>query len=142
MMKANVAFVSCVKMKADRPLPAKDLYISPWFRMARAYAEQHARKWFILSAAHGVVHPDVVIEPYDVTLNGASVEDRSHWASVVRQQFDVMERDLCGSKAIILAGKNYRRGLITPLERMFGEVEVPMEGLMLGQQLSWLSKRT
>jgi hypothetical protein len=43
---------------------------------------------------------------------------------------------------VILAGLNYRRGLITPLENMYGTVEVPMEGLMMGQQLSWLSKRT
>jgi len=30
----DVALVSCVKMKADRPMPAKDLYISPLFRGA------------------------------------------------------------------------------------------------------------
>jgi len=53
----------------------------------------------------------------------------------------VRERELCGRKAIILAGLNYRRGLITPLLDYYGEVEVPMEGLMLGQQLSWLSRR-
>jgi len=141
-MKADVAFVSCVKMKADRPMMAKDLYISPWFRMARAYVEKNAKKWFILSAAHGFVHPDVVIEPYDATLNGATVERRSAWAQMVSRQLDGRERELCGTKAIILAGLNYRRGLITPLQKMYGTVEVPMEGLMIGQQLSWLSKRT
>jgi hypothetical protein len=141
-MMADVAFVSCVKSKVDHPAPAKDLYMpSAWFRKARAYAERNARRWYILSAAHGVLHPDVLIEPYDVTLNGASVEDRGYWTSVVRQQFEMMERDLCGDRAIILAGKNYRRGLITPLLRTFGDVEVPMEGLMMGQQLQWLSRR-
>jgi hypothetical protein len=37
-MKADVAFASRVKMKADRPLPANDLYVSPWFDMAHPYA--------------------------------------------------------------------------------------------------------
>ena len=41
-MKADVAFVSCVKTKADRSMMAKDLYISPWFKMARAYVEKNA----------------------------------------------------------------------------------------------------
>ncbi len=67
-MKADVAFISCVKAKADRPMPAKDLYVSPWFHMARGYVERHAHRWFILSAAHCLVPPDFVIEPYDLTL--------------------------------------------------------------------------
>src|ERR1700751_3886226 len=31
----DVRLVACVKTKADRPMPAKHLSISPWFRMAR-----------------------------------------------------------------------------------------------------------
>ena len=141
-MKADTAFVSCVKSKLDHAAPAKDLYMpSAWFQKARAYAEKHARTWYILSAKHGCIHPDTVIEPYEATLNGLGVEKRAAWARMVSKQFDDLERDLCGSKAVILAGLSYRRGLITPLEKMYGEVEVPMEGLMMGEQLSWLNWR-
>jgi hypothetical protein len=42
MFTADVALVACVKTKADHPVPAKDLYVSPWFRMARAYAERRS----------------------------------------------------------------------------------------------------
>jgi hypothetical protein len=137
-VKADVAFVSCVKMKVDHPAPAKDLYVSPWFRMARAYVERNARSWFILSAAHGLVDPGRVIEPYDVTLNRMGREDQRGWTRLVKNQLN--RTDLCGGMAVILAGLNYRRGLITPLLDRFGEVEVPMNGLTMGRQLSWLSR--
>jgi hypothetical protein len=57
----RVAFVSCVKTKADSARPAEQLYISPWFVMARRYAYSIADRWFILSAAYGLVEPDRVI---------------------------------------------------------------------------------
>jgi hypothetical protein len=43
-----------------------------------------------------------------------------------------------GGQAIVLAGVNYRRHLEMPLLDRFAEAEIPMSGLMLGQQLSWL----
>ncbi|SDK38577.1 DUF6884 domain-containing protein [Bradyrhizobium ottawaense] len=138
--KADVAFVSCVKTKANRPMPAKDFYLSPWFRLARRYVEKNAHRWYILSAAHGCIHPEDIIDPYDVTLNGASAADRGYWAVVVRDQFDKLGPNLSGERAIIFAGLNYRRDLISPLLRTFDEVQVPMEGLKMGQQLSWLTK--
>ncbi len=142
-MKADLVLVSCVKSKVDHPAPAKDLYLrSAWFRKARTFAEAKAKQWFILSAAHGLLHPDTVIEPYDATLNGTGLEQRSAWAHMVKKQLTEREREreLCGNRVIVLAGLNYRRGLISPLEKMYGSVEVPMEGLMMGQQLSWLGR--
>jgi hypothetical protein len=135
----RVAFVSCVKLKDDRPRQARDLYVSPWFVMARRYAERNADCWFILSAAYGLVGPDRVIEPYDRTLNKMSIDERRGWAKLVVKQIDLAR--VRGDEAIVLAGINYRRHLEMPLLDRFKEVEVPMSGLMLGQQLSWLSKR-
>lgn len=132
----TVAFVSCVKTKADRPLPAKDLYISPWFRMAREYARRNADRWFILSAGAGLLHPDRVTDPYDLTLNGLGVKLRKEWTAMVQAQ---LERErIVGTKAIVLAGTNYREFLMPTLRMLFSDVDVPMEGLMMGQQLSWM----
>ncbi|ARQ95295.1 hypothetical protein [Bradyrhizobium phage BDU-MI-1] len=135
----RIAFVSCVKTKADRPLPAQDLYISPWFRMAREYARQNADRWFILSASAGLVNPHRVTDPYDLTLNGLGVKLQKDWAEMVIDQLKL--HGIWGQKAIVLAGKNYRQFLMPELIYRFGQVEVPMEGLMMGQQLSWLSRR-
>jgi hypothetical protein len=76
----TVAFLSCVKLKDDRPRQARDLYVSPWFVMARRFAERNADRWFILSAAYGLVDPERVIEPYDRTLKKMKIEERRGWA--------------------------------------------------------------
>ena len=139
-MKADVAFVSCVKLKVDHPAPARDLYMrSPWFRGARRYAERQAHSWFILSAAHGLLDPDYEIAPYDLSINWMKDQDRHDWSMLVIRQ--MADRGLFGDRAIVLAGKNYRQHLINPLILCFKQIDVPMEGLMMGQQLQWLSRR-
>lgn len=67
-MVGTICLVSCVGTKRATPTPAKDLYQSDWFTKARTYAKSIG-SWFILSAKYGVVHPDEVIEPYEMTLN-------------------------------------------------------------------------
>ena len=57
-------------------MAAKDLYISDWFVKARAHVEQAGNEWFILSAEHGLVHPENVIAPYERTLNAMGIADR------------------------------------------------------------------
>ncbi len=89
-MKADVAFVSCVKLKVDHPAPARDLYMrSPWFRGARRYAERQAHSWFILSAAHGLLDPDYEIAPYDLSINWMKDQDRHDWSMLVIRQGSV-----------------------------------------------------
>ncbi len=73
-MGKNNFLVSCVKPKRGYPSPAKDLYLSDWFKKAFRYASQNADEWFILSAKYFLVLPDQVIEPYDLTLKSMSVE--------------------------------------------------------------------
>jgi hypothetical protein len=134
----TVAFVSCVKTKSDRKAPARELYTSPWFRMAKIYARRHAENWFILSAAHGLIKPGKVIEPYEVTLNRMTAAERKSWSMRVIDQID--ELGLMGDRAIVLAGERYREHLMVPLHARFKDVDIPMDGLMMGEQLSWLSR--
>jgi len=67
-------------------------------------------------------------------------EQRRAWARRVLAQ--VGESILPGSHVIILAGRKYREFLVDPLTRRGYFVEVPMEGLGIGQQLQWLDKHT
>jgi hypothetical protein len=139
-MKADLALVSCVKLKIDHPAPAKDLYMrSQWFRGARRYAQEHAKSWFILSALRGLVDPETVIEPYEQSLNGADIDERHEWTMKVIRQ--IAEKELFGDRVVVLAGLHYRQLLINPLILRFKQMDVPMEGLMMGQQLQWLSRR-
>src|SRR5687767_6111885 len=83
-LSMRVALVSCVKSKLDRTAPAKDLYTSPLFRALRNYAERHSDRWYILSAEHGLLDPERVIEPYERTVNSMSMLARQEWAHRVQ----------------------------------------------------------
>ena len=78
----RVALVSCSAIKAAQTEKARDLYRSPLFKKALAYAERHFDEVRILSAKHGVVHPDERIDPYDQKLDRAS--DVVAWGLRVR----------------------------------------------------------
>jgi hypothetical protein len=62
-MTTTVYLVSCVARKRHVAAPAKDLYLSVWFRKARAYVESFGCPWFILSAERGLVRPDQILAP-------------------------------------------------------------------------------
>lgn len=68
-MVEKVILISCAKTKRNTPSAAKDLYQSDLFRSMRRYAEENADTWYILSAKHGVLQPDTIIDPYEKTLN-------------------------------------------------------------------------
>ena len=130
--------VSCVSQKLPVSAPAKDLYISSLFCKARSYVEGKGQPWFILSAKHGLVHPEQVIEPYDLTLNNLGIRDRRQWAEGVLSQ---LEPHLGHTEGIIfLAGHRYREFLEQALVQRGVSVSVPMEGLKIGEQLSWLNQ--
>jgi len=137
-MARTIALVACVGKKESTPKPAGDLYCSDWFRKASAYARRVANEWYILSAKYGLVAPDRVIRPYDETLKAIPAAARREWAKrVLHDLCEVLEP---GDRVIILAGKGYRADLVLPIREMGCVVEVPMKGLRIGEQLSWLKQ--
>lgn len=128
--------VSCVGKKRGYPAQAKELYASEWFFRARAFVERKGCPWFILSARWGLVAPEQGIEPYEQTLNDMPIAERRQWANRVQRQ---MEESLpAGGRCVVLAGLRYREFLMDYLTQRFN-VEVPMKGLAIGQQLRWLA---
>lgn len=136
--RSSLVLVSCVKSKLSRAAPARELYTSPLFQKMRAFAENSGAPWFILSAQHGLVAPDVEIAPYELTLNKMGIDQRRAWADRV---LTALVPHLEGiERVVFLAGMPYREFLVGPLEQRGVTVEVPMEGLSIGNQLSWLSR--
>lgn len=133
---SRVYLVACVSQKKDGSDQAQHLYTSPLFQKARAYALRHADRWYILSAKHGLVSPEQVIDPYETTLNRMPVAERRAWAERVSKQ--LAEVLTLGDDVVFLAGKHYREGVAEGLECHGHKVEIPMEGLTIGRQLSWL----
>jgi hypothetical protein len=136
---ATIALVACVGKKTALPMPAQDLYISPWFRKASAYASRVADRWYILSAKYGLVDPRTVIAPYDETLNRMPAAERRAWAR--RVLADLRQVLAPGDRVVFLAGQRYREGLVGAVRAMGCTVEIPMEGLKIGEQLAWLKQR-
>nr|WP_235955196.1 DUF6884 domain-containing protein [Sphingobium psychrophilum] len=132
-----VYLVACVAAKLDHAAEARELYISPWFRKARAYAEHTGSPWLILSAKHGLIDPGTVIEPYDATLGAMDAPARCLWGARVLDELarvvDVV------APLIVLAGRSYRDPLWPSIA---ARATAPMEGLGIGQQLAWLSRAT
>jgi len=133
-----VALVSCVKSKLDRPAPARDLYTSPLFRLSRSHAERHADAWFVLSALHGLVPPNRVIEPYEVTLNTMKAPERRVWAAKVHRQMRDAGLLETGVSFLWLAGQRYR-GYLSERLAAFPQ-EDPLRGLGIGKRLAALSR--
>lgn len=131
--------VSCVGQKRGEPSPAGDLYQSDWFRKAKVYAEQKGDRWYILSAEHGLLDPETVVEPYERTLNTMGIDTRRQWAV---QAFEQIKQEVPKGKVVILAGQRYREYLEPILLEAGYYVEVPMRGLGIGQQLAWLMEHT
>jgi len=136
--EGSVYLVSCVGAKRPTATAAKDLYISDWFVKARRHVERTGCPWFILSAEHGLVPPDEVIAPYEKTLNTMSAGERRRWARrVIGQMAELMP---AAKHIVFLAGARYREGLTEYLQQRGVVVDVPMQGLRIGEQISWLGR--
>lgn len=132
---AKVVLLSCVKSKRSSRSRAEDLYTSALFRKSLAFAKTlNPDHIFILSAKHGLLKLDQRIDPYELTLNRMGVSERRTWAEKVLGQLS-KHTDLQRDRFVFLAGQRYREGL-TPHMR---HVSVPMEGMLFGEQLSWLT---
>jgi hypothetical protein len=135
----TVGLVGCASQKLKRPgagprtlrLPA----VQEGLRLRRA----HLRRWYLLSAKHGLVHPDTVLEPYDMRLgtNHRTSPPIHQWDARVKEQLDAELAGLANVTLVALAGEQYR----IAVHNSRWPVEIPMKGLGIGQQLGWLTEK-
>ena len=88
MKNIKIALISCTKLKQFYPCEAQEMYLlSQLFKKASYYIKrQNYDKWFILSAKYGLLNPNDIIEPYDLTLNNMKSEDIKKWSQKVFNQ--------------------------------------------------------
>lgn len=131
-----VYLIACVSQKLDRRARAADLYRSDWFRKARTYVEETGERWFILSAAHGLVKPTQRLAPYDATLRDLSAAERRLWGEKTTRQLRRAIGPRYAGPIVFLAGRLYRE----PLLAFAGDrASIPMLGMGIGQQKAWLA---
>lgn len=134
----RIGLVGCVKEKRAVAAEAQNLYISALFRGRRRYVESTCDSWFVLSALHGLVRPQTILDPYDVTLVGASRQRKREWAETVLGQIDHQLGSVFGAVIEVHAGADYRDwGLVDGLGARGAMVSVPAAGLTQGRQLAF-----
>lgn len=129
-----IYFIACSFTKLDRAAPACDLYQGQAFKAARQIAEQNRADYWILSAKHGLIHPDTITAPYDEYLASMSKAQRTAWGLMVCEQIKAAQ--LTSRDAVILAGKHYA----APIAHLFPTLSLPLAGLGIGQQLRKLKQ--
>lgn len=135
----RVALLGCGKQKAARTCRASEMYRSVLFRAGLRYAIDTCDRVLILSAKHGLLEPDQVIEPYDETLP-RDRPGRDAWGLRVGGQLDAAVPDL-DAEIIVLAGERYADAISTDPDHPDGaryfNWEEPLRGLGIGERLAW-----
>jgi cytoplasmic iron level regulating protein YaaA (DUF328/UPF0246 family) len=133
----KIVLISCVSKKLHHKSKAQNLYVSPLFKKNLQYAKSlNADNIFILSAKYGLLRLNEEIEPYDKTLNKMRSNEIKEWAKFVLNQLK-KSTDLENDEFVFLAGNNYRKFLLSHIKHY----NIPMQGLSIGKQLQWLTKR-
>jgi hypothetical protein len=132
---SKYALINCTKLKKDFPCSAKEMYLeSQLFRKAVQYiSNQNYDDWFILSAKHGLLYKDTLIEPYDITLNNMNALQRKKWSKDVFEQLIKLEPQ----QFDFYAGQKYREYLIPLLEDSGIQYQIPLVGKGIGEQLKF-----
>lgn len=138
--KPYTAIIGCGDKKAIGRSRAIDLYTGKHFNYIKQYAQTVCGDIYILSARHGLLHQDDVIEPYQLTLKTMTRDQRNMWATIVADQ--ARKVFTANSKLLVLAGRDYRIGL-TRLGYICPFIEItPEVDWRMGYQKSWLLNQT
>jgi len=134
----RIVLISCVSQKLPYRAKAKNIYISTLFKLNLRYAEKlNADGVYILSAKYGLLNLEQEIDPYEQALNNMQVNEVKRWANQVIEQI----KKICvieETEFIFLAGEKYRKYLLPQLNN----VQIPLKGLRIGEQLQMLKKLT
>lgn len=146
----TIVLISCVSKKRTVISKAKEMYISPLFKMSMEYAEKlNPDKIYILSAKHHLLEVDDEIEPYNVTLsnvpkskrnsdlNVLNAQEKKEWGQKVLELLDE-KTNLKEDEYIILAGNAYLKPISSGLKDV--NFAVPLDKLPIGKRLSFLKK--
>jgi hypothetical protein len=130
-----VGLVGCGKQKVNHPAPARELYTSVLFRRSLQLAKRTCDETYILSAHHGLVILDEVLEPYDVNLASMRRAERQAWAARVSQS--LLALFPMAVRLSVFAGHEDAAWLRHGVGNRWPIDEV-LRGLTLGARLRWL----
>jgi len=149
----RLVIVGCGAAKQDHRTKAKGLYTSTYFKKKREYAETVGDAWLILSAEHGLVHPEQPIDPYDTTigdLTDSQLDELAHSVGMTLIDYiaNLVSKNTRPTEIIVLAGRSYINPLKSREAFSAGIDETVLYPFQqnnlggIGEQMAWLGDRT
>src|SRR5438309_477342 len=135
---SHIALIACSKTKASWDRPAAVLYESSLYRKSLLAAMDRNDTIRILSAKYGLLRPEQVVAPYDVTLKRMTREARAEWASRTSAQLTDLVKP--GDTIALFAGEEYSAPLRGALRLRGCRYTEPLTNLALGCRLKRLRK--
>ena len=134
MRNKKIALIGCSAKKTTRRGRAVDVYLGNLFKWSLKFCKkQDFKHILILSAKHGVIELDDIIEPYNETLNTKKRKERIQWALKVERQ--LKEKGLKKYDRYYFCGYKYYEYL--------AKGQMPFAGFKgIGYILQWLKKQT
>ncbi len=138
----DVVLVGSVRSALHAAAPARELYTNPLFVRRRGYAEASGRPWFVVDGRWGLVAPDEVIAPSEVSLGDMPVAYRHGWAEfVIGQLAGAMapagREALAGAVVEIHASDHHVDALRPAVERAGATLVDPVDAHSLSETLAW-----
>ena len=144
----RIVVVGCGEAKRSVRSQAQDLYTGPLTRDAISYAHSSGAIWAIVSGRHGLIWPEVEIDPYDQRIpSGEGLQgwtdrigsqlslwvDHLGWRPAIRREGDRYATLPARIVLEVHAGSEYVAGLSG---RWWG-VEAPLRGLSMLERRRW-----
>lgn len=138
-MDKKIGLLATARKKSRTAEPVITFYQSPLFRKSVQYALKQYEHIYFYNAKDGLLMPEQIMEPYDVSIKTFSLPEKKRWAHDVIQTLNKYESP--GKAKIFLHGGLVYRKFLEPELKNFGfAYVVPLKGLGIGEQLVWYDK--
>lgn len=131
----RVALIGCGAQKAATTCSASELYRSQLFQASLRWALINCDRVLILSAKHGLLSPDILVEPYDQALPRDRA-GREVWGARVGAQIVAAVGEV-EATLVCLAGEKYADAIAFDVPEWEYGWEEPLRGMQIGERLAW-----
>jgi hypothetical protein len=137
----KVAIITCGSDKQYKKCPAKEMYIGSLFVASRKYVESvYGNNYCILSAKYHLLHPDDIIEPYDMFLGKFKKEEKQEWWRITSNM--LLEEFSENTEYEFYAGKDYIEGILPVLDKAGRKYNCYLNDLGMGYKIQWFQHHT
>jgi hypothetical protein len=137
---SRIILIGCGKQKADASCRADEMYIGSLFRKRLEYARRSGWPFYIVSAKYGLIPPQTLIAPYDLTVSDLEPLELSAWSLGVAQALLSQLSEPFDSSRFLVElhmGNEYAEPLRILLPAVGVNYDWPLRGLTQGQQMHW-----